>query len=71
MATYKETKLIVRATEAIDAMSLGTTYPIHVADSQGRTLLILHYANQASADGCADALARLSECLVGLTSAPT
>lgn len=70
MPTYKETQILVRATEPIDALKLGTTHPVELRDASGRAILILHYEDQDAAEAVADALANISSGLVGLTAQP-
>lgn len=68
MPTYANTTITIRVTEPIDALKLGMVYPVHLMNSVGGTILVLHYADQDSADRAASALSdALTAGLVGLT----
>lgn len=70
MPHYRNSKIVIRVTEPIDALSVGISYPVEIADENGRTLLVLHYSDEASADACGEALSKIGAGLVGVTANP-
>jgi hypothetical protein len=70
MPHYRNSKIVIRVTEPIDALDVGITYPVAVEDENGKVILVLHYSDEASADACGDALSKIGAGLVGLTANP-
>lgn len=71
MPTYRETVLVGTATEQLrDLPKVGDSYPVEVRDGNGRTVFVLHYEDEVSADKAVQALSSISDGLKGLTTNP-